>query len=284
MKKNKTLYRLYDLLMLTIGVAIVSASLFFFMIPSNLAIGSITGLAVILNKFIPLPISVLTMIMNVVLLIIGFLFIGKDFGAKTVYASVLVPVMLGILERVLPNNTSIMGDPFIDMVCHVFFMSIGLAILFNRNASSGGIDIVAKLMNKYMQVEIGKAMSVSGLVVALLSVLTSDMKIVIISVLGTYLNGIVVDWFIFGSTIKKRVCIISEKEEEIREFLINGLHSGASVYELAGAYNMEAREEIVAIVDKSEYLKLMRFLEKTDPDAFVTIYNVNKIICRPKVI
>ena len=171
MKKNKTLYRLYDLLMLTIGVAIVSASLFFFMIPSNLAIGSITGLAVILNKFIPLPISVLTMIMNVVLLIIGFLFIGKDFGAKTVYASVLVPVMLGILERVLPNNTSIMGDPFIDMVCHVFFMSIGLAILFNRNASSGGIDIVAKLLNKYMQVEIGIAMSVSGLVVALLSVL-----------------------------------------------------------------------------------------------------------------
>ena len=282
MKKNKILYQLCDFLMITLGTAIVAASVYFFMMPSNLSVGSITGLAIIVSKFVPLSVSTLTMLMNVVLLILGFIFIGKDFGAKTVYTSILMPVFLGILERTIPNNTSIMGDPFVDMICYIFLVSIGLAILFNRNASSGGLDIVAKFMNKFMHIEMGNAMSISGLAVAFLAILTSDAKIVILSVLGTYLNGIVVDKFIFGSSLKKRVCIISEKEAEIRQFLIHSLHSGASVYELLGAYNMEAKKEIITIVDKGEYMKLMKFLEKTDPNAFVTIYDVNKIIYRPK--
>ena len=282
MKKNKILYQIIDWIMITIGTAIIAASVYLFMIPSNLTVGSITGLAIIASKFIPLSVSVLTMIMNVGLLVVGFIFIGKDFGAKTVYTSILMPIILGIFEIVLPNNASIMGDPFVDMVCYVFFVSIGLSMLFNRNASSGGLDIVAKLLNKYMHIEMGNAMSLSGMVVALSAILISDIKIVVLSVLGTYLNGIVVDWFIFGSTLKKRVCIISEKDEEIREFLINDLHSGASVYELAGAYNMETKKEIIAIVDKGEYIKLMTFIERIDPAAFVTIYNVNKILYQPK--
>ena len=283
MNKNKILYHVWDFLMITFGTAIIAASVYFFMMPCGLSIGSITALAMILSKFIPLSVSTLTMIMNIVLLILGFIFIGREFGVKTVYTAILLPVLLGLLEHLVPNNQSIMGDPFVDMICYIFLVSIGLAILFNRNASSGGLDIVAKFMNKFLRIEMGKAMSFAGLVVALLAFLVSDVKIVILSVLGTYLNGIVVDWFIFGSTLKKRVCIISEKEEEIREFLIHSIHSGASVYELAGAYNMESKREIITIVDKGEYMKLMKFLEKTDPDAFVTIYNVNKIIYRPKV-
>ena len=283
MKQNSTLYQIYDFVMITLATAIIAASVYFFMLPSNLTVGSVTGLALIVSNFIPLSVSVLTMIMNVLLLIVGFIFIGREFGAKTVYTSLLMPVILGIFEKVFPNIPSIMGDPFVDMICYVFFVSIGLSMLFNRNASSGGLDIVAKLLNKYMHVEMGNAMSTSGLVVAVSAILISDVKLVILSILGTYLNGIVVDWFIFGSTLKKRVCIISQKEDEIREFLINEIHSGASVYELAGAYNMETKTEIITIVDKGEYLQLMKFLEKTDPEAFVTIYNVNKIIYQPKV-
>ena len=269
--------------MITIATAIVAAAVFFFLVPSNVSVGSISGLAIVIGNFVPLQISAITMILNVGLLIIGFLFVGREFGGKTIYTSILLPVIIGILERVYPNNTSITGDPFQDMICYVFLVSIGLAILFNRNASSGGLDIVAKLMNKFLHMDLGNAMSVSGMVVALSSGLVYDAKIVVLSVLGTYLNGIVLDHFIFGFNLKKRVCIVSERMEEIRQFILHGLHSGATIYEAYGAYNYDPRREIITIVDKNEYAKLMGFIERVDPNAFVTVYTVNKIIYKPKV-
>lgn len=280
MKKHFDIIK--EFLMITLGTGIIAVAVYFFMIPSHVSVGSISGLAIILTNFIPLPISSITMIMNVLLLILGFLTIGKEFGVKTVYTSVLLPSMLAVLERFFPNNASIMHDPFLDMICYIFVVSVGLAMLFNRNASSGGLDIVAKIMNKYLRVELGKAMSISGIVVALSSALVYDKKIVVLSLLGTYLNGIVVDQFIFGFNLKKRVCIISDKEPEIRQFVVRELHSGATVYEVMGAYNMERRKELITIVDKNEYMKLMSFIDKTDPDAFITIYDVNKTIYRPK--
>lgn len=280
---KKTLELMKEFLMITIGTAIVAAAVFFFLVPSHVSVGSISGLAIVLGNFIPLPISVLTMIMNVALLLIGFLMIGREFGAKTIYTSILLPAIIGIFEKMYPNNVSINGDPFLDMICYVFLVSVGLAILFNRNASSGGLDIVAKLMNKFLHMNLGNAMSVSGMVVALSSALVYDKKIVILSVLGTYLNGIVLDHFIFGFNLKKRVCIVSQKEEEIRNFILHELHSGATVYEAYGAYNLQPRREIITIVDKNEYAKLMTYIEKVDPTAFVTVYTVNKIIYRPKV-
>ena len=280
---KKTLELIKEFSIISIGTAIVAAAVFFFLIPSHVSVGSISGLAIVLGNFIPLPISALTMIMNVALLIIGFLLVGKEFGAKTIYTSVLLPAMIGVFERMYPNNGSMTGDSFLDMICYVFVVSIGLAMLFNRNASSGGLDIVAKLMNKFLHMDLGKAMSVSGMVVALSSALVYDKKIVILSVLGTYLNGIVLDHFIFGFNLKKRVCIVSQKEEEIRSFILHELHSGATVYEAYGAYNLEPRREIITIVDKNEYAKLMTYIEKTDPSAFVTVYTVNKISYRPKI-
>ena len=246
------------------------------------AVGSISGLAVVLENFIPLPISVITMILNVALLIVGFLFIGREFGGKTVYTSFLLPVVIGILEKLFPNNGSMTGDPFLDMLCYVFVVSIGLSILFNCNASSGGLDIVAKLMNKYLRMDLGKAMALSGMCVALSSALVYDKKIVVLSVLGTYLNGLVLDHFIFGAKVKRRVCILSKKEEEIRKFIIEELHSGATIYEAIGAYDFQPHREIITIVDKHEYSKLMSYLMKTDREAFITVYTVNEIIYRPK--
>ena len=169
------------------------------------------------------------------------------------------------------------------MIGYCFFVSIGLAILFNNNASSGGLDIVAKLMNKFLRIELGKAMSLAGMCVALSSALVYDKKIVVLSVLGTYFSGLLMDHFIFGSTIKKRVCIISKKEKEIREFILHELHSGATMYDAIGAYDEQHHREIITIVDKNEYMKLMNFITKTDAEAFVTVYAVNEIIYRPKV-
>lgn len=283
-KKNQRFLELgKEFVMITAATVIVAAAVFFFLVPSHVSVGSISGLAIVLGNFVPLPISVITMVLNVVLLAVGFLCIGREFGGKTVYTSLLLPIVIGVFEHLFPENTSMTADPFLDMLCYIFVVSIGLAMLFNRNASSGGLDIVAKLLNKYFRMELGKAMSLAGMCVALSSALVYDKKIVVLSVLGTYLNGIVLDHFIFGSNMKKRVCIISKKEEEIRQFILHELHSGATIYEAIGAYDFEVHREIITIVDKNEYSKLMNYLAKTDRGAFITVYTVNEIIYKPKV-
>lgn len=272
-----------EMLVLTAAVAVISAAVYFFLIPSHASVSSISGLAIVLSNFVPLSISAITMILNVILLVIGFITCGKTFGVKTVYTSILLPVFLGIFERVLPGNQSMTGSAELDVVCYIFVVSIGLSILFNRNASSGGLDIVAKIMNKYLHMELGKAMSLSGMCVALSSALIYDKKTVILSILGTYLNGMILDHFIFGQNVKRRVCIITKKEEQLRDFIINTLHSGATVYEAIGAYNLEKHNEIITIVNKSEYQKLMNYINHEDPEAFITVYTVTDMRYRPKV-
>lgn len=272
-----------DVLVITGGTAIVAVAVYFFMLPSHVSVGSATALAMVLSNFIPLPVSVITFIMNVVLLILGFLLIGPEFGAKTVYSTLLLPVMLGILEILLPNFQSLTQDPMLDVICYILVVGIGLAILFSRNAASGGLDIVAKIMNKFLRMELGQAMSISGIIVALSSALCYDKKIVVLSVLGTYFGGLVVDYFIFGINIKRRVCILSQKYDEVLHFILYQLHSGATIYESIGAYNNTPRKEIVTIVDKQEYRHLMDYIRKNDPTAFVTVISVNEVNYQPKV-
>ena len=272
-----------EIIILTVAVAIIAAAVFFFLVPSHTSVSSISGLGIVLSNFIPLPLSAITMMLNVVLLIIGFLTCGKEFGAKTVYTSILLPLFIGLFELVFPNFSSMTDSQELDVLCYILVVSIGLSILFNRNASSGGLDIVAKILNKYLHVELGRAMSLAGMCVALSAAFVYDKKTVVLSVLGTYFNGIVLDNFIFDHNKKRRVCIITEKEEELRKFIINDLHSGATIYEAIGAYNFEKHNEIITIVDKSEYQKLMTFINREDPKAFITVYNVSNMQYQPKI-
>lgn len=271
-----------ELAILTGAVAIIAAAVYFFLVPSHASISSISGLGIVLANFVPLPLSAITMILNVVLLIIGFLTCGREFGAKTVYTSILLPAFIGLFERLFPNLGSLTDSQELDVLCYILVVSVGLSILFNRNASSGGLDIVAKIMNKYLHMDLGKAMSLSGMCVALSAALVYDKKTVVLSVLGTYFNGLVLDHFIFDNNIKRRVCIITGKEEELRRFIIEDLHSGATVYESYGAYNMQKRREIITIVDKAEYQKLMSYMNREDPQAFITVYTVSDMRYRPK--
>lgn len=283
MKKEMTYTELAkETAILTAAVAIIAAAVYFFLVPSHASVSSISGLGIVLSNFIPLPLSAITMILNVVLLIIGFFTCGKEFGVKTVYTSVALPVFLGIFERIFPDYESLTGSQELDVLCYILVVSVGLSILFNRNASSGGLDIVAKIMNKYLHMELGKAMSLSGMCVALSAALVYDKKTVVLSVLGTYFNGLVLDHFIFDQNIKRRVCIITGKEEELRRFIIEDLHSGATVYESYGAYNMQKRREIITIVDKAEYQKLMSYMNREDPQAFITVYTVSDMRYQPK--
>ena len=273
---------LSDFAVITFGAAMVAAAIYFFMLPGHITVGSGTGLAMVLSNFIPLPVSVINLAINVFLIIMGFILIGREFGAKTVYCSVLVPVLLGVFELVLPDFKSLTDDPILDALCYMLIVGVALAILFSRNASSGGLDIVAKIMNKYLKMELGRAMSVSGIVVALSSAICYDTKTVVISVLATYFGGIIVDYFIFGLNIKRRVCIISKHLDEIADFILNELHSGASLNEIIGAYDKTAKREIITIVDKHEFRRLMDYVRRLDPAAFITVYSVSEIHYKPK--
>lgn len=271
-----------ELAILTGAVAIIAAAVYFFLVPSHASVSSISGLGIVLANFVPLPLSAITMILNVVLLVLGFLTCGREFGAKTVYTSILLPAFIGLFERLFPNIGSLTDSQELDVLCYILVVSVGLSILFNRNASSGGLDIVAKIMNKYLHMDLGKAMSLSGMCVALSAALVYDKKTVVLSVLGTYFNGLVLDHFIFDNNIKRRVCIITGKEEGLRRFIIEDLHSGATVYESYGAYNMQKRREIITIVDKAEYQKLMSYMNREDPQAFITVYTVSDMRYQPK--
>lgn len=282
-KKVNYVEVLKEMAILTVAVAIIAAAVYFFLVPSHASVSSISGLGIVLSNFIPLPLSAITMILNVVLLIIGFITCGKEFGVKTVYTSVMLPVFIGLFEILFPDFGSMTDSQELDVLCYILVVSVGLSILFNRNASSGGLDIVAKIMNKYLHIELGRAMSLSGMCVALSAALVYDKKTVVLSILGTYFNGIILDYFIFDNNKKRRVCIITEKEEKLRQFIIKDLHSGATIYEAIGAYNLEKHNEIITIVDKSEYQKLMAFINKEDPKAFITVYNVSNMRYQPKI-
>ena len=268
---------------ITFGAVLAAAAIYFFMLPLNIAIGSGSAVAMLLNHFIPaVPISVFSLVFNIIMLILGFLLIGREFGAKTIYTSIVVPVSLGVFEQLFPNFKSLTGEAILDTLCYILIVGIAMAILFSHNASSGGLDIVAKIMNKYMKMGLGTAITVSGVAVALTSAFYTDTKTVVISVLGTYFSGMIVDRFIFGLNVKRRVCIISEKLDEIVDYILHDLHSGATLYESIGAYDNTPRREAVVIVDKNEYRLLMDKLKEVDPKAFVTVIEINDLSYRPK--
>lgn len=271
-----------EFIVITFGNAIVAASVYFFMLPSQVSVGSGTALAMVLSNFIPLPISVITLGLNVVLLAIGFLLIGPEFGIKTVYCAIMMPLILGLFELIFPDFQSITQDPLLDVTCHILVVGFGLSILFSRNASSGGLDIVAMLMNKFLGMDIGRSMSLSGMVVAASSILVYDSKTVVLSLLSTYFGGLLLDHFIFGLNIKRRVCVISEKLDLIVDYVLNDLHSGATLNDIIGAYDKTVRREMITIVDRTEYRKLMEFIRRADPKAFVSVYAVSEVRYIPK--
>ena len=282
-KEKRFMSLLKEFIIITFGAVLAAAAIYFFMLPSHVAVGSASALGMVLSNFISIPVSVITLLLNIFLLILGFILIGPEFGAKTVYTAIMVPVSMGVFETIFPDFQSLTQDPLIDVLCYILVVGMAMAILFSRNASSGGLDIVAKIMNKYLKMDIGHAVSVSGIIVALTSVFCYDTKTVILSVLGTYFGGMIVDHFIFGINIKRRVCVISEHHlEEIVNFVLHDLHSGATLNEIIGAYDNTRRKEMITIVDKHEYRKLMDFIRATDSKAFVTVYSVSEMRYLPK--
>lgn len=273
---KKTMLKEY--VIITIGIFLASLAIYFFMIPGNIIFGSITGLAMILVHFIPVQISVMTFILNVLCLVIGFLFVGREFGAKTVYTSVLMPVFLYIFELAFPNNPSLTGDMTLDALSCVLIISVGQAMMFNANASSGGLDILGKVVNKYLHIELGKGIAIIGAITVAMSLFVYDTKTLVVGFLGTYFNGIVLDAFISGFSRRKRVCILSEQHEKLADYIMHDLSRGVTLYEARGGYDNSPKLEIVTIMAQNEYAHLMEYIRKNDPKAFVTVSTVSEVV------
>ena len=278
-----------ELAIMTVGMFIAASSVYYFLMPSNLVIGSITGLSMVISSIftaagIPVKVSLVVTLINALLLVLAWLVIGAEFGAKTVYTALILGPFIEVWEKILPyqkllepGQTSVMGDPWFDLLCFVLVLSASQTILFNINASTGGLDILAKIVNKYLHFDIGTSVSVAGALICCTAFAVNPFRMVVIGLIGTWINGLALDYFTAGLNRRKRVCIISSRHEEIRKFIIEDLQRGCSLYEVTGGYNGHKNTEIQALLTQNEFADLMNYLKANDIHGFITAGNVSEI-------
>ena len=278
-----------ELFIMTFGMFIAAASVYYFLMPSNLIVGSITGLSMVLSEVftmagIPVKVSLMVTAINAVLLLLAWFLIGPEFGAKTVYTALILGPMLELWEKILPyqsllepGQTSVMADPWFDLLCFVLILSISQTILFHINASTGGLDILAKIVNKYFHFDIGTSVTVAGALICCTAFAINPFRMVVIGLIGTWINGLALDYFTAGINRRKRVCIISSQHERIRKYIIEELERGCSLYNVTGGYNGHQNVEITALLTQDEFANLMDFLKENDIHGFITAGNVSEI-------
>lgn len=277
LKKLFTKKNISDWFIMTFGMLIAAIAVHCFLIPSNLIIGSISGLSIVVYRLTGLAVSSTTFIINSILLILAYLLIGKEFGIKTVYTALILSPWLYLLEHVMPITESIMQDPWLDLLCFVLILSASQAILFRINASTGGLDILAKILNKYLHIDLGTSVTISGAAICCTAFLINDTRMVIIGLIGTWINGIVLNHFTDSINAKKKVCIVSDDYDKIREYIIDTLKRGATLYEVTGGYSGKKSVELVSILTNDEFSKVMEFIEKNNFHCFITAGSVTEI-------
>ena len=278
-----------ELLTITIAMSIAAAAVYYFLMPGKLVVGSISGLSIVISgifeKFgMEVKVSTVIFIINAILLILAWFLIGKEFGIKTAYAAlVLAPLidmweMICPYERLLePGTTSVMGDIWFDLICFILILSASQAILFRINASTGGLDILAKIVNKYLHFDIGMSVTIAGVVICCTAFAINPFRLVVIGLIGTLMNVLIVDYFMMSLNKRKRVCIISEDYERIRDYIINTIVRGCSLYEVTGGYSGNKTMEIQSLLTQDEFAKLMTWIRTNEIKAFITAGNVSEV-------
>lgn len=265
--------------LITLGSLLVAVGVYYFLVPNNLAAGGVSGLAMVIGNFAPrLPIGLLMLAMNIILFIIAFFFLGSGFGAKTIYSTLSLSAMIWLFERLLPISKPITGDVFIELIFGILIVAIGMGVIFNQNASTGGTDIIAKIINKYFHINIGKSLLMSDFVITLLAALTFDVRTGMYALLGVVINGFVIDTVIEGLNVSKQVMIISSKPEIIKAFILNELGRGATVYTAKGAFTDTEKEIITSTIGRKEVIKLKLFVKEVDDRAFMTIVDAHETL------
>lgn len=278
-----------ELLIMTLGMAIAAAAVYYFMIPSKLVLGSISGLSIVISNLLgmaglPVKVSWVVTTINAILLILAWLLIGREFGAKTVYTAMILGPLLDFWEAVLPyerlvesGQTSVMGDPLLDLICFVLVVSISQTILFRINASTGGLDILAKIVNKYLHFDIGVSVTVAGAIICCTAFAINPFRMVVLGLIGTWMNGLALDYFMASVNKRKRICIISDRYEELRQYIVNDLERGCTLYNATGGYSGTPHVEIQSLLTQDEFAKVMNYVKNHDIQAFITAGNVSEI-------
>lgn len=278
-----------ELVIMTLGMSIGAAAVYYFLVPSKLIIGSISGLSIVISTLfenfgITLKVSHLVIIINAILLIMAWLLIGQEFGAKTVYTAMILGPLMDMWDALMPyqniirdGRMSIMNDPWLDLVCFVLLVSISQAILFNINASTGGLDILAKIVNKYLHFDIGVSVSVAGAIICCTAFSINPFDMVVLGLIGTWINGMFVDHFTATLNRRKRVCIISDDYEKIRKYIIEDLQRGCSLFPLKGGYTNADRVEVQTILTQNEFAAVMNFMKKNNISCFLTAGNISEV-------
>ncbi|MBZ9622379.1 YitT family protein [Clostridium sp. FP2] len=268
-----------EYILITIGLALVAVGFYFFLVPNNLAVGGVSGLAMIINLYVrALSIGAIMLVLNLILFIIGFIFIGSSFGVKTIYSSLGLSGMIWILEKTCPMSGSITNDLFLELIFGILIGAVGLGMVFNQNASTGGTDIIAKILYKYFHLDIGKALLLSDFLVTILAGIAFGPKIGMYALLGVIINGFTIDAVIAGMNICKKVEVVSSRGEEIKRYIIEELGRGATLYTAKGAYTNEEKEVITTVLGKKEFIKLKIYIKEIDKKAFIITYNVHEIL------
>ncbi len=282
-----------ELIIMTLGMLITAAAVYYFLVPSKLIVGTISGLSIVLcgifdNMGIHLSLSVVIMVINAILLILAYFLIGKEFGLKTVYSAMILGPLTDFWDAVLPWQTfatpnpitgaeSVMGDPWFDLCCFVLMLSAAQALMFSINASTGGLDILAKIVNKYLHFDIGKSVSIAGAIICLSAFAINPFRMVVIGLIGTWINGLVVDYFTASLNNRKRVCVVTKDYDRVRRYIIDDLKRGCTLYEVIGGYTNEKSIELEALLTKDEFSSLMEYLNKNEINAFTTAGNVSEV-------
>ena len=278
-----------ELIIMTFGMAIAALAVNYFLVPGKLIVGSISGLSIVISGIFDLmgmtvKVSTVILIINAILLIMAYLLIDKEFGVKTVYTALILGPLMDLWEKVLPvsnlladGSTSVMGDVWLDLCCFVLLLSASQAILFHINASTGGLDILAKIVNKYLHFDIGASISVAGAIICCSAFAINPFRMVVVGLIGTWINGIVVDYFTASINKRKRVCIISDDHEVIRQYIIKDLDRGCSLYKVTGGYSGKEQTEIQALLTQDEFSNLMNFMKKNDIHGFITAGHVSEV-------
>ena len=276
-----------ELIIMTVGMMIAAAAVYYFMMPSNLIVGSISGLSLVISRLTGWEMSLIVMAINAFLLVLAWLLIGKEFGAKTVYTAMILGPMIDLWDVICPASnlipegaTSVMGEPFLDMICFVLVLSLSQTIMFSINASTGGLDILAKIVNKYLHFDIGASVAVAGAIICCTAFAINPFHLVVLGLIGTWINGLTIDYFTASFNRKKRVCIISKDYELVRKFIIEKLHRGCSLYPVVGGFSGEQGYEIQVLLTKDEFSDLMAYIRDNKIQSFVTAGNVSEIYGR----
>lgn len=267
---------------ITLGVSLVVIGVYFFKFPNNFSIGGVTGVAIILSRLLGPAISsgTIVLVMNLILLLLGYLILGKSFGNRTAYGSILLSVSLRILEVLFPLEKPLTTEPMLELMFAVLLPALGTAILFNIGASTGGTDIIAMILKKYTNIDIGRSLLISDFLFTIMTFLVFDLTTGFFSILGLLLKSTLVDTIIENLNLNKYFTIICENPKPICDYILHNIHRSATIFDAKGAFADKDKKIILAVMNQYQAVHLRKFIKQVDPDAFILITNTSEIIGR----